>query len=174
MAEPSRTDDQWIIVGRITAYYGIKGWVKVYSYTDPRAGLLDYSPLFIASSTASWDELDLEDSREHGKTIVLKVNAVDDRDQASRLLGQDIAIQRQQLPTPDEGEVYWLDLEGLEVVNLDGISLGHIDRLFQTGANDVMVVNGERERLLPFLRDQVVHAIDFASRRMTVDWDADF
>jgi len=167
-------DNNWIVIGRITALYGVKGWVKVYSYTDPRAGILDYKPLFIGSSAGVWRELKLQDGREHGKTLVIKITAIDDRDQAANLLGLDLAIERKQLPAPAPGEVYWIDLEGLKVVNLDGIKLGHIDSLFQTGANDVMIVRGERERLIPFLRDQVVQTIDFQKRLMTVDWDADF
>ncbi|MEZ5593527.1 MAG: ribosome maturation factor RimM [Gammaproteobacteria bacterium] len=166
-------DNNWIVMGRIAGLYGVKGWVKVHSYTDPHRGILDYDPLYIAAAE-SWRELAIEDGREHGKAIVIKVRDIDDRDQAATLVGQDLAVQRQQLPALDDDEVYWADLEGLEVVNLEGINLGRIERLFQTGANDVMVIRGERERLVPFLRDQVIKQIDFANRRIDVDWDADF
>ena len=160
-------------MGHIAGFYGVKGWVKVHSYTDPRDGILDYKPLFIETSGA-WCELKVEEGRGHGKTILLKIRDINDRNHAASLIKHKLAVKRQQLPALDDSEVYWADLEGLDVINLEDIRLGQIDRLMQTGANDVMVIRGERERLIPFLRDQVVQKIDLENQRMTVDWDAEF
>ena len=163
----------WVVLGRITSLYGVKGWVKLHSYTDPVDNILDYDPLYIQSA-GDWRELMLVASREHGKSLVIKIDGVDDRDAALAFLSRNVAVPRVQLPALDEGEYYWADLENLQVVNLQGEELGRIDRLFDTGANDVMVVRGEREYLIPFIREQVVREIDLSAQRMVVDWDADF
>lgn len=160
-------------MGRLTSLYGLKGWVKLHSYTDPIPAILDYDPLYITNGE-DWQVLAIDAAREHGKGLVVKIADVNDRDQASALLGRDLAIQRSQLPPLNNDEVYWVDLQGLQVVNTQGVEFGHIERLFATGANDVMVIQGERERLVPFLRPDVVQEIDFSTRRMRVDWDADF
>ena len=145
----------------------------MHSYTDSVSNILGYNPLYIADAGA-WRELLIAGSREHGKGLVVKIDGIDDRETALSFVGRDLAVHREQLPDLDEGEFYWADLEGLQVINLQGEVLGFIERLFETGANDVIVVRGERERLVPFIRDQVVREIDLAARRMTVDWDADF
>ena len=164
---------KWVIIGRISGLYGIKGWIKVFSYTEPRTDLLDYSPLYLGSDN-SWREVELETGRSHGKGIVLKLIGYDDRSAAVPLIGQNLAIRYHQLPELEDGEVYWADLEGMSVATLSGVNLGVVDSLFATGANDVIVVKGDRERLIPFLRDQVVRNIDHESGTITVDWDPEF
>jgi len=160
-----------LVVGRITGLYGVRGWVKVFSETDPRENVLRYSPWYIGEAQRPQT---LAEGERHGKGIVARLSGYEDRDQAAALVGQQIAIRRDQLPPPGEGELYWADLEGLAVETLDGEALGVIDRLFATAANDVMVVAGERERLIPLLWDNVVRDVDFEQGVMRVDWDADF
>lgn len=163
----------WVILGRVSGLFGVQGWVRVFSETQPRDGIARYHPLFLQQS-GEWHPLQVEASRAHGEGVVLKFAGYDDRDQAATLLQSQIAVRRSQLPPPEPGEYYWADLEGLRVVTLDGIDLGTISSLFATGANDVMVVCGERERLIPFIRDSVIAEIDLNQRLMRVDWDPDF
>jgi 16S rRNA processing protein RimM len=163
--------EKWVVLGRIAGVYGVKGWVKVVSETDPPANILGYAPWRLSQGDRQW-EVELE-GRPHGKGVIAHLRGCDDRDQAARLVGATIAVDRERLPPAAEGEYYWTDLEGLRVRNLQGIELGCVDHLFETGANDVMVVRGERERLLPFI-DSVILRVDLPGGLISVDWDADF
>lgn len=167
------TSRDWVVLGRVSGLYGVQGWVKVYSHTEPREGILGYSPLHLDIG-GGWRPYAVAAGRAHGKGVVLRFEGIADRDAAAALLGSDIAIRRSQLPPARPGEYYWADLEGLRVINLEGVTLGVVDHLFATGANDVLVVKGERERLLPFLSGRVVQSVDLEAGMMKVDWDADF
>ncbi|HHW78408.1 MAG TPA: ribosome maturation factor RimM [Xanthomonadaceae bacterium] len=163
----------WIVLGRVSGLFGVRGWVRVFSHTEPREGIVRYNPIFLRRRD-EWQPFEIEAGHAHGAGVVLKFAGCDDRDQATALLQADIAVRRAQLPPPEPGEYYWADLEGLRVVTLDGVELGTIASLFATGANDVMVVRGERERLLPFIKDRVVVEVNLEQRLMKVDWDPDF
>lgn len=163
----------WVVLGRIGGLYGVHGWLKVFSHTQPREGIVGYRPLYVGSG-GEWRRMDMQEGRAHGKGVVLKFVGYDDRDSALALLGCDIAVRREQLPEPEPGEYYWSDLQGLRVVTLDGVELGVVDHLLETGANDVLVVEGDRQRLLPFLQGDVVRDIDLRAGMMRVDWDPDF
>jgi len=163
----------WIVLGRVSGLFGVRGWVRVFSHTEPREGIVRYSPIFLRRRD-EWQPFEIEAGHAHGAGVVLKFAGCDDRDQATALLQADIAVRRAQLPPPEPGEYYWADLEGLRVVTLDGVELGTVASLFATGANDVMVVRGERERLLPFIKDRVVVEVNLEQRLMKVDWDPDF
>lgn len=169
----SGAHDRLVIVGRIGGLHGVRGWLKVYSHTEPRGRILDYGPWLVQGEDDGLT-VEVEDGREHGKGIVVKLKGYDDRDAAARLLGRDIAVRRARLGAPAPGEYYWTDLEGLRVVTLEGRELGLIDHLFETGANDVVVVRGDRERLIPFVQGQVIRRIDIDAGVMEVDWDPDF
>ncbi|TVQ73845.1 MAG: ribosome maturation factor RimM [Chromatiaceae bacterium] len=162
-----------IVVGRISGVHGVRGWVKLFSETDPRDRILQYEPLLMERN-GQWQAVPLEDGRPQGKGVVAKFAGMDDRDVAATYVGCQLAIRPEQLEPLPEGEYYWADLIGLEVETLDGISLGRVENLIQTGANDVLVVRGDRERLIPYLREQVIHEIDLDAGRMRVDWDPDF
>jgi 16S rRNA processing protein RimM len=164
--EPKR-----VVLGHIAGVYGVQGWVKVRSETDPRDSILRYSPWLIGDSEVPRR---VAEGRIHGKGLVARVAGCDDRDQAAALVGLEIAVTRDRLPPPKADEFYWIDLEGLEVRTLEGTSLGVVDHLFSTGVNDVLAVVGERERLLPFAWDSVVRSVDFERRLIEVDWDPDF
>ena len=116
----------------------------------------------------------MREGHEHGDGLLVRLEGIADRDAAAALRGSEVSLWRSQLPALEEGEYYWSDLEGLGVVTMDGAFLGVVERLFETGANDVMVVRGERERLIPFVMDEVVRRIDLAAARIEVDWDAEF
>lgn len=164
----------FVTLGRVSGFHGVRGWVKIHSETDPRDNIVRYSPWYLDRGQG-WERQELDGGRAQGKGVVAKFAGCDDRDQATEWQGAIIAVRRDQLDDSlDEGEYYWTDLEGLEVVTVDGVVLGRIDHLFETGANDVMVVSGERERLLPYLWDQVVKEVDLENRRMVVDWDPGF
>lgn len=166
--------NDYIEVGRISGLYGVRGWVKVYSHTQPRENILTYGTWYLLRS-GSWQAVTLEGGRPQGKGIVAKLQGCDDRDAAAALMGSTVAIRREQLPAPATGEYYWADLQGLEVRNLDGVELGSVSHLLETGANDVLVVRqGKTERLIPFVTGEYVTDIDLEKGAMTVDWDPDF
>lgn len=170
--EPGRR----VVLGRIVGVYGVRGWVKVFSETDPREGILGYSPWMLGAGGV---ERKVTEGRRHGKGIVVHLAGCDDRDAAMALIDQEIAVTRDRLPPPSEDEFYWTDLEGLEVwtIAADGqepARLGVVDHLFSTGVNDVLVVKGEREHLLPFAWNQVIRSVDFEQGRVDVDWDPAF
>jgi 16S rRNA processing protein RimM len=165
--------DEYVILGRISGVFGVQGWVKVYSETRPRENILEYGRWWLRRP-AGWQEAKLLDGRLQGEAVVARLEGVTDRDVARSLIGTEIAIERSQLPKPKRGEYYWADLEGMKVVNLEGVDFGTVSHLFETGANDVLVVtDGERERLVPFTKD-AVKEVDLKSRVIRVDWDAEF
>ncbi len=162
-----------VILGRVSGLYGVRGWVKVYSYTEPRSGILDFRQ-WLLGAPGAWLACAVAEGRTHGKGIVARLAGCEDRDAAARHIGQDIAIPESDLPALPPGEFYWSQLIGLEVVNLDGQSFGRVRALIETGANDVLVVEGERERLIPYVRDTVIREIALDAGLIRVDWDADF
>ncbi len=162
---------QRLVLGHIDGVYGVRGWVKVFSETAPREGILRYSPWLLGAPPTPRR---VAEGRAHGKGVVVRLEGCDDREQAAALVGQEIAVTRDRLPPPKADEFYWIDLEGLAVETLEGVALGQVSHLFSTGSNDVLVVVGERERLLPFTWDAVVRAVDFERRLIQVDWDPDF
>ena len=161
-----------MLLGRISGILGLQGWVKVFSYARPREAIIGYSP-WLVKIAGKWREVTLEDGRAQGKGVVVKLTGFDDRDQASALVGAEIAIRLSHLPPLRKGEYYWAQLVGLEVVNLAGEKFGKVSHLFDTGANDVMVVRNGRERLLPAM-PPVIREVDLEAGIIRVDWDADF
>ena len=161
-----------VIMGRIVAPYGIYGWLKVQPDTEALDGLADYDVWWLGDE-GQWRKFELEAVKLHGKVLLAKLKGVADRDAAFALKGSRIAVPREELPAAGENEYYWTDLIGLRVINLQQVDLGEVTDVFETGANDVLVVQGERERLLPFVA-QVVLEVDFAAGAMQVDWDAEF
>jgi len=165
--------DDLVEVGRISGLYGVRGWVKVFSYTDPRENVVDYGPWYLRGPQGM-AEMRVAEGRAHGKGVVVRLEGYDDREQARGLIGREILVRRDQFPPAEPGEYYWSDLVGLRVVTTAGVELGMVDHLLETGANDVLVVKGERERLIPFVPEQVVTEVDLAGKRLTVDWDPEF
>ena len=162
-----------ISVGKISGVFGVKGWVKVFSFTDPRENILTYSPWLLQKGDQI-KTVNVVDGQLQGKTIVAQLAGVDDRDQAASLMGWDIFITQDQLPKAAKGEYYWSDLIGLQVETIDGVQLGAVDSLLETGANDVIIVQGERERVIPFLQGRTIIKVDLDASKIVVDWDPDF
>lgn len=162
-----------IVLGRISGLYGVRGWVRIYSYTSPRDQILQYKTWYLGKD-GDWLERGRLNGRVQGKGIVAQLDGCTDRIQAASLRDYEIAIQRTELPPTEPGEYYWSDLEGLSVVTPQGQEMGRIAYLFETGANDVIVVKGDKERLVPYISGDVVQHVDLEKGIMVVDWDPDF
>ncbi|WP_415209160.1 ribosome maturation factor RimM [Rudaea sp.] len=163
-----------MVLGKIVGLYGVEGWVKLESYSEPRTQIFKYSPWFVGIADSAVEYANVK-GRAQGKGIVAHLHGVDGRDAAGALIGAEIRIPRSALPKPKRGEYYWADLEGLGVFNLQGVAFGKVSHLFSTGANDVLVVrDGNRERLVPFVPDEFVKKVDVDGGRIVVDWDKDF
>lgn len=169
-------DRDLVMIGRISGVYGVKGWVRVFSYTQPKENILNYSPWLIKHRQGEeWQDISLEDGRSHGKGIIAKLEGVTDRDQATALMDTEIAIRQEQLAALGKNEFYWADLIGLAVFNQDNLPLGKVAKLIETGANDVLVVKGvEEEILIPFAIPQVIKDCDLEAGRIVVDWQPDY
>jgi len=163
-----------VILGRVSGLFGVKGWVKIFSHARPRESIIQFKHWFLSSPTG-WEAVKVLDGRKHGTGVVAQLDGVNDRDEAEQLLQRDIAIPREDMPPTNPDEYYWVDLIGLAVKTTQDVDLGHVQRLVETGANDVLVVQGDdRERFLPFVQGQFVKSIDLQAGLMVVDWDPDF
>ena len=165
------TQREVVVLGRIAGAHGIKGWVKVLSDTEPRGAIFDYQPWLLGQE--QWTRRVVQ-GRSQGKFLVAELEGVGDRDRAQSLNGLEIAVFRDQLPELPVSQYYWTDLIGLNVVNQDGAMLGSVKEMIATGANDVMVVQGEKERLIPFTWNDCVQSVDLGAKRVTVIWDPVF
>ncbi len=166
-------DEKLVVVGRIAGLYGIKGWVKVISYTEPHNNILGYRPWYLERG-GSVEQADLAAGRRHGKGLIAQVAGIEDRGAAAGLIGANILVNRELFAPTGHNEYYWRDLVGLRVTTADGVDLGVVDSLLETGANDVLVLQGERRRLIPFVVDDIVKYVDLKAGTITVDWDPDF
>jgi 16S rRNA processing protein RimM len=166
-------DDRYVIVGKISGLFGVHGWVRVFSHTRPIENILTYSPWYL-DRAGSWQACELAEGRQHGKGLVARLAGIDDRDLARALVGSTIAVKRAQLPAPGAGEYYHADLVGLEVINREGVRLGTVQRIFETGAHDVLVVRGEHEHLIPLVFGVHVVRIDESAGVIEVDWGEDY
>lgn len=161
-----------ITLGKIVGVFGVKGWVKVFSETRPREQIFKYTPWLLV---LNGDEFEVEvlEGRQQGKGLIASLKGYTDCEDARRLIGSEILVSQESLPKTGKNEYYWSQLTGLNVVNLQGIELGKVVNLFETGANDVLVVKGEKERLIPFTEFAVID-VDIDSNNIVVDWDEDF
>jgi len=165
-----------VVIGKIGAPYGVKGWVKIHSFTEQPDTVFSYQPWQIGEDTVT-----VEQWRVQGKGMVAKLEGIDSRDTADVIKNAEISIDAALLPELGEEEYYWRDLKGMQVINLDGYNMGTVQDVFNTGANDVLQVKanakdafGQRERLLPFVYDEVIHKVDTKEKVITVDWDPGF
>ena len=158
-----------VVIGSIAGVHGIRGWLKVFSHTRPRENIFTYSP-WLVETAGGWREYRLLEGRVHGKGLIARLEGLEDRDAARALTGAAVAIHREQMPPLAEGEYYWCDLIGCTVVNLEGRELGRVTEIRETGANDVLVVEGEERQLLPLVMEKIVQDVDLDRRRIRVDW----
>ncbi|MFV2060397.1 MAG: ribosome maturation factor RimM [Gammaproteobacteria bacterium] len=174
---------EYITIGHIGSAYGLKGWVNIISYTQPKTNIIDYSPWYLKITSNNKNEqyqlVNIEQIRKHGKGIVALLPDCPDRTAAESLKNTEIAILTEQLPVQPDDEYYWRDLIGLNVTTTNEIALGKVSDLIETGANDVLVVEQKIEdkiktRLIPFIRPDVVVKINLEMSIIVVDWDPDF
>lgn len=176
-------------VGELRAAYGLQGWLWLYSDTDPISNIFDYQPWWVETRTGL-RQIEVKRWRTQGKGLVVSLAGVLDRNAADLMMGATVWVDRNVLPVAPANEYYWSDLVGLEVyafepsdsgtaVNAEPVFLGAIHELFETGANDVIVVRpvagsvDQTERLIPWHKDIIRH-IDMAARRMDVNWGLDY
>lgn len=163
-----------ILLGRVVGAFGVRGEIKLESWTEPRSAIFKYQPWILRAPNGVDTELTGARGRDTGKHLVATFPGIDDRNVVEEMLGTEISVPRSALPPPRPDEFYWVDLEGMDVVTVDGVALGTVSHLFSTGSNDVLVVRGDRERMIPWVRPEYVCTVDFDASRITVDWDPDF
>jgi len=161
-----------LLLGKINGLFGVQGWVKIFSHTQPRKNILSYQPWYIQVN-GQWQTLDIVKGREQGKTIVAQLKDINDREQAQHMIGIDVYILKSQLPKLNKGEYYWEDLIGLQVVNQKDIALGSVENLVDTGSNNVLVIKGEKEHWVPFIKPFLI-SVELDKKLIVVDWDEDF
>ena len=159
-----------ILIGRVAGIYGVKGWVKIVSYTRPPENIFLYSPWLIKRDD-TWQKSVLKDGKIHGKGLIASLEGVTDRDVARELIGADIEIYRSQLQELPPGEYYWDDLLGMQVINQQGMVLGNLKEILETGANDVLVVVGQGRYLIPMIWNMYVMGVDQQKGIIEVDWE---
>lgn len=167
-----------VTVGRITTVHGVRGWVKVHSFTEPEDNIVSYRHWWL-KMPEGWLQLEIDQHRGSAKGLLVHLKGVDDRDVARLYCQRDIVVEKAEMPELAAGEYYWHQLEGLSVVTTEGVRLGRVDKLMETGANDVLVVVGDadsldrQERLIPYV-EQFVLDVDLNARQIEVDWDPEF
>ena len=159
-------------MGRIGGTFGVQGWVKVQSFTEPPENILAYDTLLL-NRRGEWMELDLEEGRCGHRGVLMKITGVDSPEDAQSYNGAELGVRRSHMPPPAPGEYYWSDLEGLEAVTPAGELLGTVDHFQLLPANPIVVIRGEREHLVPFVKERIVK-IDLTARRIVLDWGVDW
>lgn len=165
--------DKLIVIGRIGAPYGVQGWVKIHSFTEPKQNIINYLP-WLVNINGHWQNAELSGCRPHGEHVVANFASYHDRTAVTDLCHREIGVYRKQLPALAQDDYYWDDLEGLTVINQEDVTLGVMVHMMGTGANDVMVIKGEKEHLIPFMINEFVTEVDLEHKRITVNWDPEF
>jgi 16S rRNA processing protein RimM len=166
--------EKLVVMGRVAAPFGIRGWIKIQPFTAATDGLLAYDRWWL-SSEGDWQEREIEKAQVQGRAVVAKLAACEERDAAAQLKGKQVAVAKSALPQAELNEFYWSDLIGLRVVNVEARDLGEVAGLLETGANDVLLVRGAdgRERLIPFIA-VAVREVDLLAGEIRVDWGEDY
>ncbi|MBA2657814.1 MAG: ribosome maturation factor RimM [Tatlockia sp.] len=163
----------WVIVGRFGRPHGIKGFITIHSFTEPRDNILRYSDWHVYVDNL-WQPLKILHVESNVKSIIAQVEGYPEREQVATLANVEIAIRRTQLPSLDKGEYYWHQLVGMQVINQQGENFGKVIEILPTGTNDVLVVEGDKRHLIPYLLGQYIIDVDLGSNLIRVDWDMDF
>lgn len=168
-----------LTLGRVAGVYGVRGWVKLQSFTRPADNLLDYREVWIAKGGTGFPARMVE-ARAHGGGLVAQLSGpdgqpIEDRDVAAGLIGGELQVERSAMADPEEGSYYWADLVGLAVRNVEGVALGAVESLTHNGAQDVLVVRDENtERLIPFVRGAIIQSVSLEDRVIVADWQPDY
>ncbi len=165
-------DEKKLLVGKINGFFGVQGWVKIFSYTKPRKNILEYQPWYFVDNE-TYKVIEITSGREQSKTIVAQVKGINNRDEALQLIGKDLYINKDQLPELDNDAHYWHELTGFRVINKNEVDLGIVDYLVDTGSNHVLVTKGETEHWIPYIEPFLV-SVDQHKKVISVDWDENF
>ncbi len=171
-----------LVLARVGKTYGVKGWVRIVSYTSPETNILDYCRFQgrLKGLRGQTLALEMDAHKQLGNGLIAHFKGYDDPESAREITGAELAVDSAELPALPNGEFYWHQLQGLEVITLNGDCLGEVKELLETGANDVLVVVpnqssvDDRERLIPYLPERVVSKVDLDKAQITVDWEADY
>jgi 16S rRNA processing protein RimM len=169
-----KDNERRILLGRVVGAFGVRGEIKLESWTEPRSAIFRYQPWILRSANGQESTLEGARGRDTGKHLVARFPGIEDRDTVEAMHGTEVFVARSALPPPSADEYYWVDLEGLDVKTVEGVALGQVSHLFSTGANDVVVVRGDRERMIPFVVPEFVKSVDFEANLVVVDWDPEF
>ncbi len=162
-----------IVVGKVAGAYGVRGWLKIFPFTELKENILDFSHWYVEKHLGG-NAAKVGQGKVHGKFVVVPLEGVDSREQAEAMKGSLVKVDKEALKVLAKDEYYWADLIGLTVQNLSDVQFGKVEGLMETGANDVLVVKGERERLVPFILEQVIKSVDLDNKLIVVDWDSEF
>ena len=177
-------------LGKLVGFWGVKGWLKVFSYTRPRINISQYQQWLLVKSSkqnnpsVSAIRVSIKNCKEQGQNIVAKFDGIDYRDQAELLLGYEVYIEKTQLKPLQPGEFYWSEMLNCDVTNLQGVLLGKVESIMETGANDVLLVRQSQcdkvqnssaviEHLIPY-SEEIVLSVDVENKVISVDWGEDF
>jgi 16S rRNA processing protein RimM len=169
----SRKLEEIVVMGKVAGPYGVKGWIKVYSFAEKLESLLNYKKLFFSKDQRKWQEIEVGEIKLHGKTIIANFSDILNRSHAQEYKGYLIGVLKESLPKLNKNQYYWNDLIGFEVLNLKNYSFGLVETFIETGANDVIVVRGEKDRLIPYTQKTIIE-VDIVKDKIVVDWDEDF
>ena len=169
----SKKLEEIIVMAKLSSPYGVKGWVKIFSFTEKLDSLLAYKKFFLSKDQKNWLEKEVKEIKLHGKSIIVKFLEIDSRSEAENLKNYLIGVSKDLLPKLNKGQYYWNELIGFEVLNLKNISFGNVATFIETGANDVIVVRGDKERLIPYTSNTVLK-VDTGGEKIIVDWDEEF
>ena len=172
MAFSPNLDEKKLLVGKINGFFGVQGWVKIFSYTKPRKNILEYQPWYFLDNE-TYKVIEITSGREQSKTIVAQVKGINNRDEALQLIGKDLYINKDRLPEIDNDAHYWHELTGFRVINKNEVDLGIVDYLVDTGSNHVLVTKGETEHWIPYIEPFLV-SVDKHKKVISVDWDENF
>tara|TARA_R110002072_G_scaffold184083_1_gene340388 strand:- start:24678 stop:25229 length:552 start_codon:yes stop_codon:yes gene_type:complete len=180
-------ESQHTVMGKVTSIYGVKGWVKIFSYTQPKDNICQYNDWQLQDTSGITRPIKVLACKPHGNGLVAQFDGVNDRDLAKKYCGMLVTVPANELPALSDGEYYWSQLQGLQVYSVypvegeaDSVLLGKVDHLIETGSNDVLVVTkcknsiDSKERLIPYLPEQVVKTVDLSKGIIEVDWDPSF
>jgi 16S rRNA processing protein RimM len=164
--------DRVVILGKVAGTFGVHGWVKINSYTDPPENILEYAELLLGSP-GRWTTIQLENGRITGKGVLGKLKGIETPEDARTRVGAELGVRRSEMPPPAPGEYYWSDLEGAEAESATGEKLGKVDHFRSTPAGTMIVIRGERELWVPFVKDRIVK-VDLEQGRIVLDWSLDW
>ena len=176
-AQNDSQGERWVVLGKIGSAFGVQGWVRITSYTDPPDNILDYDCWHLRRAgqhgMCQWEAVEVEDGRMTAKGVQAKLAGIDSPEEARLQVGTEIAVLRSELPPTAPGEYYWSDLEGLEALTPSGESLGRLDHFRSTPGGDIAVVRGAKEHWIPFVKDRIVK-VDMDARCIVFDWGVDW